>query len=302
MSDFWSGWVIFFVVFNWTLVTFLLVIANRVRIPTRGDGTTGHVWAHGVIREGVRALPMWWIIMSAACLIFGVVYLYLYPGFGKASGSMGWTSETELQARIDEHQQQSAAFIERVQTQSLTQLGQQADVLAAGGVLFDDNCAACHGQTGQGNSTIGAPNLRDDIWQFGDSEQIRLSIENGRRGVMPAFSSLSDIQVHEVAEYVYSLNGRTAEHAWLQAAGKKRFDTACAVCHGAQGEGNPQLGAPALNDDDWLYGGSMYAIKQSIRHGRQGHMPAWKERLSATDIRMLMAWLAAQTDTEDGRH
>ncbi len=296
MNGFWSGWVIFFVVFNWTLVTVLLIVANRVRIPTREDGTTGHVWAHGVIREGVRALPMWWIILSAGSLIFGVGYLYLYPGFGKAPGSLGWTSVQELRSAVEFNQQQQATLRERVMDSDMATLSQRSDVLALGSVLYEENCAACHGPQAQGNQLIGAPNLRDDIWQYGDGEQIRHSIVHGRNGVMPAFGGLTDIQVHELAEYVYGLNGRKVEHAFLQAAGARRYTAQCAVCHGNEGKGNPQLGAPRLNDDDWLYGGSMSAISKTIRQGRNGQMPAWENRLDEVEIRMLIAWLAAQKD------
>jgi cytochrome c oxidase cbb3-type subunit 3 len=65
----------------------------------------------------------------------------------------------------------------------------------------------------------------------------------------------------------------------------------CSACHGADGTGNPLLGAPNLTDDVWLYGGSEAAIVETIANGRSGVMPAFAARLDATQIRMLAAWL-----------
>ena len=69
MSDFWSTWVIVLLVLNLALALFLFIWAQRVKIPTEPDGTTGHVWAHGVLREGVRKLPFWWVIYSVVGLV-----------------------------------------------------------------------------------------------------------------------------------------------------------------------------------------------------------------------------------------
>lgn len=50
------------------------------------------------------------------------------------------------------------------------------------------------------------------------------------------------------------------------------FGDNCAACHGAGGQGNP--GYPVLADDNWLYGGKVETIAQTIINGRQGSMPA----------------------------
>src|SRR5215510_1440834 len=96
MSGFWSGWVIVLMVINLAITLLLFFWAPRVKIPTQPDGTSGHVWAHGVLREGVRDLPLWWIIFSACMLIVGFIYLALYPGFGGYKGVLGWTSQGAL--------------------------------------------------------------------------------------------------------------------------------------------------------------------------------------------------------------
>ena len=58
---------------------------------------------------------------------------------------------------------------------------------------------------------------------------------------------------------------------YVQRSAKVLFGDNCAACHGTEGSGNQ--GFPVLNDDDWLYGGSIQAIEQSIIGGRAGNMP-----------------------------
>jgi len=53
---------------------------------------------------------------------------------------------------------------------------------------------------------------------------------------------------------------------------KTLFGDNCAACHGAAGQGND--GFPVLSDDDWLYGGSLAKIEQTLKNGRKGNMPA----------------------------
>ena len=67
----------------------------------------------------------------------------------------------------------------------------------------------------------------------------------------------------------------------------------CSACHGADGAGVAALGAPALNDDAWLYGGSSRCRARSIAVGRNGVMPAFGDRLDDAQIKLLIAWLGA---------
>ena len=78
------------------------------------------------------------------------------------------------------------------------------------------------------------------------------------------------------------------------ASGKVLFSDNCAACHGQNGVGTIQgakfakheqgLMAPILNDDDWLYGGTIDNIYETIAGGRQGMMVAHKDMLSAQEI------------------
>lgn len=81
-------------------------------------------------------------------------------------------------------------------------------LIAAGKEKYQTFCIACHGPEGKGNPMLGAPDLTDDYWLYGSSEQIiQTSIRDGRQGVMPAQKDLlSAERIHVLTAYVYSLS------------------------------------------------------------------------------------------------
>lgn len=83
------------------------------------------------------------------------------------------------------------------------------DAATRGASLFADNCAACHGDKGQGDRAQGAPSLTDGIWLFGgDRASIAAQIWKPAHGVMPAWGSrLDDATVKQLAVFVHSLGG-----------------------------------------------------------------------------------------------
>lgn len=70
--------------------------------------------------------------------------------------------------------------------------------------------------------------------------------------------------------------------AYTEKSAKVLFGDRCAPCHGNGGAGNP--GFPVLADDDWLYGGAIDAIQESIAAGREGGMPAFKSAMTAQQL------------------
>ncbi|HTO68037.1 MAG TPA: cytochrome-c oxidase, cbb3-type subunit III [Bradyrhizobium sp.] len=80
---------------------------------------------------------------------------------------------------------------------------------AAGAKIFAENCVACHGEKGEGNPEVGAPNLTDKIWLYGSDEATLIeTITNGRGGVMPAWEGrLDPATIKAMAVYVHSLGG-----------------------------------------------------------------------------------------------
>jgi cytochrome c oxidase cbb3-type subunit 3 len=295
MSDFWSAWVIVLIVVNLGITLFLFLWAPRVDIPTQPDGTSGHVWAHGVLREAVRRLPTWWVVLSSLMFVSAFAFLALYPGFGGFKGILGWTSLGELERDQDANQRLRAPLLERVRGKPVETIAADPEALRVGQVLFIDNCAACHGRDARGNRALGAPDLTSSAWRYGgDGKSILTSIMGGRQSTMPPFGgSMSDNEIRDVANYVLSLSGRT--HDSLRAHfGRSRF-SACVACHGAEGKGNPALGAPNLTDNVWLYGGGLEDIVETIRRGRNGVMPAFRHRLGEENASLVAAWVYAQS-------
>jgi cytochrome c oxidase cbb3-type subunit 3 len=89
--------------------------------------------------------------------------------------------------------------------------GQAHDETAAGkgAAVFADNCAACHGASGEGNRELGAPRLSDAVSLYGnDKATIVAQISKPRQGVMPAWGHrLDETTIKELAVYVHSLGG-----------------------------------------------------------------------------------------------
>jgi cytochrome c oxidase cbb3-type subunit III len=79
----------------------------------------------------------------------------------------------------------------------------------AGAAVFKEHCVACHGETGRGNPELGAPNLVDRIWLYGNSKAaIVESIRTGRGGMMPAWvGRLDAVTIKALAVYVHNLGG-----------------------------------------------------------------------------------------------
>ncbi|MGE0801708.1 MAG: cytochrome-c oxidase, cbb3-type subunit III [Lautropia sp.] len=291
MSTFWSTWVIVLAVITFGVSFFLFCWAPWVKVPTNPDSTTTHVWAHGVLREAVRPLPRWWQAVSFAMFAVAALYVLLYPGLGNFRGLLGWTSEQALAQDAAAQEARMAALAERLGSAPMHELVADDEAVRIGRRLFLDNCSACHGREGHGQAALGAPDLLDRDWLYGGSaEAVMTSILDGRQGVMPPFgATLSNAEVVNVAHYVASLSG-SARDPVKAALGKSVF-SACAACHGARGEGNPALGAPNLTDRVWLHGSATEAIVKSVRDGRQGAMPAWRDRLGEPGARAITAWI-----------
>jgi cytochrome c oxidase cbb3-type subunit III len=291
MSRFWTIWVVVLAALNIGLVLFLFVWGQIVKIPTESDGTTGHVWAHGVLRESVRKLPWWWVVYSLIGVAGCFAYLFLFRG--------GWTSVGDLQRDTAANQQVLEATLAPLRGLSLGSLAANPSATSIGHRLYLDNCAACHGARALGNTALGAPNLTDaDSLHGTDPDSVMTSIRDGRIGTMPAWGAALGVDgVKEVAAYVLAFSGVKTPEDW-RAAGKARYETMCVACHGPDGHGNPALGAPDLTDQTWLYGGTFKRVEESIRDGRTGVMPAWGKRLNEDELRVIAAWVLAQADDQ----
>jgi cytochrome c oxidase cbb3-type subunit 3 len=281
----------FLVVLNLGITLFLFLWGPHVKIPVQPDQTTGHAWAHGTIREGLRPLPRWWLLLSASMFVGGIGYLVLYPGFGNHKGLLHWTAHGQLARAVAANDAKLAPLMQRFRLYPVEQLAGDPDAQQLGRRLFDDNCAACHGRDARGNQALGAPDLTDDDWLYGGTgKDIASSIHDGRGGVMPPWNSLGKQTDANLAQYVLGLSGAPHDAA-MAAAAEPIFKATCAACHGADGKGNQGVGAPNLTDRIWLHGGSPAEILATIRDGRQGHMPNWDKRLDDDQIHVLAAFV-----------
>lgn len=299
MWSFWSIWVMTLVVLNMGLTFVLFLWAPRAKVPMKPDGTTGHVWAHGAVREGLNNLPRWWIVLSGSMFVSAFIYLWLFPGFGAHKGKLGWTMHGQLAREVAANDAKLDPLLERFRLYDVEQLSRDDQALQMGKVLFEDNCAACHGRKATGNIALGAPNLADHDWLYGGSgSDIVASITHGRAGVMPAWSALGEDTDNNLVEYVLQISGQ-AHDAKMAAAAAPIFKSTCAACHGPEGKGNPGIGAPNLTDAIWLHGGTPADIRETIRDGRNGHMPNWDKRLGEDDIRVTAAYVYSLSHAKD---
>lgn len=279
-----------------------------------GVNTTGHEWDG--IKELDNPLPRWWLWIFYATIVWAVIYMIFMPAIPGLPGMGGYTpglrdhSEREnVMAAIAELDATRGPAFERLQTAAdsggVRAIESDPELvgfaLAAGESAFGDNCATCHGSGAQG--FVGYPNLNDDVWIWGGSfDDIRTTLRFGIRAdhpesrfsQMPAYGAdglLSREELDAVTDYVMTLAELSPATEAGSGLGAEIFGIQCAACHGSDGLGNRDLGAPNLTDREWLYGNSREQIRHSIYRGPYGVMPAWQERLSDPTITALAAYV-----------
>ena len=292
MSDFtsigWSWYVAGATVIGLVACIVLLLVAARRRVMA-DDNTTGHVWDED-LRELNNPLPRWWMGLFVLTVIFSAGYLVLYPGLGSFEGRLGWSSEGQHKAEQARAQANAAPVYAAFAGKSAEELARDPKAMAVGERLFANNCATCHGADAKGSK--GFPDLTDRDWLWGgEPERIVETIAQGRQGVMPPMAAAVGTaeDVRAVAHYVLSLSG-SPHNSVLASTGRGKF-AACAACHGAEGKGNPALGAPNLTDGVWLHGWGEERIVEIVTQGKTNVMPAHAGRLGEEQIRVLGAYV-----------
>ena len=271
-----------------------------------GTETTGHEWDG--IQELDTPLPRWWIYVFYACIAFSLLYWVLYPAWpwinGYSKGVLGWSRHAELAEETESAQAKRDVFVERIAMASVEEIAGDRELLqftlAGGRSAFALNCSQCHGSGAQGG--FGYPNLGDDEWIWGGSlDDIETTIRYGIRGdhedtrvmEMPAFGAdelLEPAQIDDIAEYVLSFTGRETDAAAAD-RGSVIFADECGYCHGENGEGMAELGAPRINDHIWLYGSDKATVIETISASRSGVMPFWEGRLDDATIKQLAVYV-----------
>lgn len=296
MNSGWSWYIIALVAVNIIGCVVLLWKTSRGSGQAGADPEgTSHVW-DGDITEYDKPLPRWWINLFYLTIVFALVYLVLYPGLGAFRGTKGWTSQRALEQEKVETNAQLAETFKPYDGMAIEVLARDPKALQLGRAIFSNNCATCHGSSGQG--AIGYPDLTDQIWHWGGSpDDVLRTVLDGRQAQMPVWSQTltsmgGQYAVDSVITYVLSLTDPSllATNGDAVSRGAKLFAAICTACHGANAKGNPQLGAPDLTDNYWLYGRSRAAIRTALEQGRNGVMPAHRQLLGETRARLAAAY------------
>jgi cytochrome c oxidase cbb3-type subunit 3 len=269
-----------------------------------GQNTTGHEWDG--IKELNTPLPKWWVYVFWVCVIWAIAYWFMMPTWpmlnGYTKGYLNYSSRGALEDELVVQKKARSAWGSKIEAASVDVIEKDSSLLqyalAGGKIAFNENCAACHGVGGVGG--YGYPKLADDEWLWGgsinDIEQtvkfgVRNTNANSRQSEMPKFGAdnlLTADQISQVADYVLTLANRAPAKG---TPGETVFAENCAACHAEDGAGNKDMGAPALNNQIWLYKGTKADIVAQVTKPKHGSMPAWSERLDPTTIKMLAVYV-----------
>jgi cytochrome c oxidase cbb3-type subunit 3 len=305
MADFFNEW--------WSIaiavVTIISILAcglllwsqSKVKVKVDANGkampadTTGHVWDEDLTEKN-NPLPNWWKWLFYLTIIYSIGYLIVYPGLGSMQGTFGWSQENAYQKEMRKGEEQYGPLFNQYLKTDIEVVAKNPQAMEIAQRLFLNTCAQCHGSDAQGGK--GYPNLADTDWLYGgDPLTIKTTINEGRHGMMPPMGAAigGENDIRNVAHYVMSLSN--SAHDPIKAAiGKSKFG-ACAACHGANGKGNPALGAPNLTDKVWLYGGGIDMVMETINKGRENQMPAHKDILNEAKIHLLTAYVWSLSNT-----
>jgi len=270
-----------------------------------GTDTTGHDWDG--IKELNNPLPRWWLWSFYITIVWGIAYTIAYPAWPMVSsataGMLGYSTRAEVAQDIARFEDANAEISAQLASADLSTLTENEELsrfaTSAGGAVFRNNCSQCHGSGAAGFT--GYPNLLDDDWLWGgDFENIEYTIRHGirneedwdaRYSEMTAYDEIfSNEEVDQVVQYVRLISGQGHDAAMAE-AGTEIFLDNCAACHGDNGMGSRDLGAPNLTDAIWLYGGDLASLEQTVRYARFGVMPPWGERLTEAEIKAVTAYV-----------
>ena len=270
---------------------------------TQDVETTGHVWDG--IEELNNPLPRWWLWTFYATILWGIIYTILYPAWpllDRATGGvLGWSQRAEVAAEMDAIEASQAELRASLVNTDLGVLAENEELhryaVQVGASLYRNNCSQCHGSGAAG--AVGYPNLLDDDWLWGGRiEDIAYTIDHGIRNeddpdarfsAMPGFRDI--LARSEIAELVDHVQAMPTGIDPLAGTAGALYEANCASCHGDDGLGDREIGAPNLTDAIWLYRSDDESLTTLISQGPYGVMPPWGDRLGDYGVRAVAAYV-----------
>jgi len=158
------------------------------------------------IKELDNSLPPWWVAMFYITTIAGVAYFSYYHYF-----DYGLSSSETYALEMKYANEAKERFLEKqanlVNESNVTAL-EDPVLLASGGLIYKNNCLACHGALGEGG--VG-PNLTDDYWLHGsgDIKSVFKTVKYGvpLKGMIAWKTQMNAASMHQVASYILTLKG-----------------------------------------------------------------------------------------------
>jgi cytochrome c oxidase cbb3-type subunit 3 len=283
-------------------------MSKRERDEISGTETTGHTWDG--LKELNTPLPRWWVWTFYVTIIWALGYSIVYPSWPllttNVKGLWNWSSRGDVAASLSAAQGAQKEWLDKINAADVNAINADEQLrnfaVAGGAAAFKVNCVQCHGSGAAG--AVGYPNLNDNDWLWGGSlDAIYTTIQHGirstddgstRDSAMPAFADgvLDATQIDQVANYVLKLSGNEADEA-AATAGAQLFTDNCASCHGADGKGMRDFGAPNLTDSIWLRfdAPTKENIVAQISKPHHGLMPAWAAKLDDATIKQLAVYV-----------
>ncbi|MFM2307183.1 MAG: hypothetical protein RLZZ367_1852, partial [Bacteroidota bacterium] len=161
------------------------------------------------IRELDNALPPWWKYSFYISIVWAFFYIGYYYFGGGPSSTDEYNTEVQLaKIEVEEFNRKNANNVD----ENNVKLADAAGILD-GQELFKNNCAACHGNSGEGN--VG-PNLTDSYWLHGGGlNEVFKSVKYGwpAKGMKSWQSDLSPSQIKNVVSYIHSIHGTNPANA-----------------------------------------------------------------------------------------
>lgn len=163
------------------------------------------------IRELDNRLPPWWLYGFYLTIVFAGVYLWRYHVSHSAP-----LSAQEYQIAVQEAEKQKMIYLAKAAgkvDETTVKLLTDETSVSAGKGIFTQNCAACHGKSGEG---VVGPNLTDDYWLHGGSiGDVFKTIKYGwpEKGMKSWKDDLSPSQIAQVASFIKSLHGSNPANA-----------------------------------------------------------------------------------------